>query len=337
MCSRFQTRSIWCAASTTFRVGGNIRANQLNTLAVGFQDGFWDITGDWGGDPAASLLMGFTDLAIHDQTFAGDVIGRRWKMYRPYIQDDWRVSKDLTLNLGLAWALVTPESEAFNRQANFVLDTQTFLVAGQGANEYAGVKMDLTALEPRIGLAWKPWGSQTTVVRGGYAIYPRFFVESWARRACGKTRPTSTSPMHLRLAADVRSLPRPVPLLTARRLIRRSACRQVSRFNPRRRRPTQFTGTIISQDLNFKQGRVQQFNVNVEHQLPGQVLLTVGYAGSRASHILVFGNNLNVSLTTAPAARPPGIPWAADPAGRLSACRRRTSLTRPSKTLPTTE
>ena len=45
---------------------------------------------------------------------------------------------------------------------------------------------------------------------------------------------------------------------------------------------------------NFKQGQVQQFNVNVEHQLPGQVLLTVGYAGSRASHILVYGNNLNV-------------------------------------------
>lgn len=40
---------------------------------------------------------------------------------------------------------------------------------------------------------------------------------------------------------------------------------------------------------------VQQFNVNVEHQLPGQVVLTVGYAGSRGSHILVDGNNLNVS------------------------------------------
>ncbi len=63
--------------------------------------------------------------------------------------------------------------------------------------------------------------------------------------------------------------------------------------------PDSFTGTIQSQNLNFKQGRVQQFNVNVEHQLPGQLVLTVGYAGSRSSHILVDGNNLNVTTPAA--------------------------------------
>ncbi|MGO4879276.1 MAG: carboxypeptidase regulatory-like domain-containing protein [Bryobacteraceae bacterium] len=281
------------------RIGGNFRANQLNTLAVGFQDGYWDITGDWGGDPAASLLMGFTDLAIHDQTFDGDVIGRRWKMYRPFVQDDWRVNRDLTLNLGLAWAMVTPESEAFNRQANFVLSTQQFLIAGQGADKYAGVKMDWTALEPRLGLAWKPWGSQTTVVRGGYAIYhdsswnmgaqglwqsPPYFAESgsfafgggcpFANSYCANTPTNPLSPTGISLSSGF-------PIFTGPPT------------------PASFEGTINSMDLNFKQGMVQQFNVNVEHQLPGQVLLTVGYAGSRASHILVYGNNLNVGSPSA--------------------------------------
>jgi hypothetical protein len=280
------------------RIGGNFRANQLNTLAVGFQDGYWDITGDWGGDPAAQLLMGFTDLAIHDQTFAGDVIGRRWKMYRPYVQDDWRVTKDLTLNLGLAWAMVTPESEAFNRQANFVLSSQQFLIAGQGANEYAGVKMDWTALEPRLGLAWKPWGSQNTVIRGGYAIFhdsswnmgaqglwqnPPYYYESDAF-AFGGGCPFATSAcatMYGQTPYPAISLSQGFPVQTTPPA------------------PNAFTGTINSMDLNFKQGQVQQFNVNVEHQLPGQVLLTVGYAGSRASHILVYGNNLNVGSPTA--------------------------------------
>ncbi len=58
--------------------------------------------------------------------------------------------------------------------------------------------------------------------------------------------------------------------------------------------PYQFQGTIQSQNLNFKQGQVQQFNLNIEHQLPANVVLTVGYAGSRSAHILVDGVNLNV-------------------------------------------
>ena len=46
--------------------------------------------------------------------------------------------------------------------------------------------------------------------------------------------------------------------------------------------PANFTGTILAQDTNFKQGRIQQFNVNVEQELPGQIVLTAGYAGSRS-------------------------------------------------------
>ena len=280
------------------KVGGNIRANQMNVQASGFQDGFWIFTGDWGGEPAASLLLGFPDLAIHDQTFNGTITGRRWKMYRPYVQDDWRVTKDLTINLGLAWALVTPISEAANRQANFVLSSQTFAISGQNADSWAGIKMDMTALEPRLGLAWKPWGSQTTVIRGGYAIFhdsswnqgaqglwqnPPYYAESDAF-AFGGGCPSATS------ACATTYKQTPYPALTV------SQGFPIFTAPPD---PNSFTGTILSQNTNFKQGRVQQFNVNVEHQLPGQVVLTAGYAGSRASHILVDGNNLNLGSPTA--------------------------------------
>ena len=277
------------------KIGGQIRANQMNVLAEGFQDGYWIFTGFWANEPIADLLLGLPSLAIHDQTFDGNVTGRRWKLYRPYVEDDWRVTKSLTVNLGLAWALVTPITEAANRQADFNPADGQFLIAGQNAGPAAGIKMDLTALEPRIGVAWKPFDSGRTVFRGGYAIYhdsswnqgaqglwqnPPYYAESdgfafggactFATAACAKVAtPTALSVTN---GFPVFSSPPD---------------------------PSTFSGTIQSQDLNFKQGRVQQFNFNVEHQLPGNVVLTAGYAGSRSSHILTDGNNINVGSPSA--------------------------------------
>jgi hypothetical protein len=56
---------------------------------------------------------------------------------------------------------------------------------------------------------------------------------------------------------------------------------------------------------NYKQGTVQQFNINVEHQVPGNVVLTMGYAGSRSAHILVSQVNENIA---SPYACDPVIP-----------------------------
>ena len=279
------------------RAGGSIRANELNTVAVGFPNGFWVVSGLWTGDPSADLLMGLTSLSIHDQEFGGSNTGRRWKLFRPFVQDDWRVSKRLTLNLGLAWALVTPVTEVGNRQADFDPATGQFLVAGQNAGSSAGIKMDLTALEPRLGAAWKPFGKSNTVVRGGYAIFhdsswnqgaqglwqnPPYYAESDEYAFGGNcTFATAACATRYGLAPTAISLSSGFPTFTA---------------PPN---PADFTGTILAQDTNFKQGRIQQFNVNVEQELPGHVVLTAGYAGSRSSHILEFGNNINVGSPTA--------------------------------------
>ncbi len=98
------------------------------------------------------------------------------------MQDDWRVTKNLTANIGLAWAIVTPITEAENRQANFDFVTGQFLIPGQTSDGRVGVQLDKTALEPRIGLSWKPFGSGTTVVRAAYAI---FHDSSWNQGAQG--------------------------------------------------------------------------------------------------------------------------------------------------------
>src|SRR5580698_8602703 len=109
--------------------GATYRANQMNIRNNAFQDGFAVEAGTETGDDIADVLLGsFGVFAAHDQTFLGATVGRRSKMFRPYFQDDWRITNNLTMNLGLAWALVTPETEVENRQSNFDIATLQWYV-----------------------------------------------------------------------------------------------------------------------------------------------------------------------------------------------------------------
>jgi len=282
------------------RIGMGFRANQMNVETNAFQDGFF-INFVLTGDATADLLLGQMGGGIHDQTFFGATTGRRWKLFRPFIQDDWRVTNDLTLNLGVAWALVTPISEAANRQANFDFVGGKFYVAGSASiagcsicvrsDGRVGIQMDKTAFEPRIGLAWKPFGSQTTSVRAGYAI---FHDSSWNQGAQGLWE----NPPYL---AELDNFFGPCPFNNSGSATPLD-CGNQRLFLPTLSAPPNpqfYPGALQVQNLNFKQGKVQQFNLNIEHQLPGNVVLTAGYAGSRASHILVDGLNLNVGSPAA--------------------------------------
>ncbi len=138
-----------------------------------------------GGRPVARI----TGLAIHDQTFDGAVTGRRWKIYRPFVEDNWRVTPALTLNLGVAWDMTTPITEADGRMANYIPATGQLLIANQnGVSASAGVKMDWTALEPRVGATWKVFGSER---RCSAPVMPYTMTLPGVRalRVCGKTRP----------------------------------------------------------------------------------------------------------------------------------------------------
>jgi len=293
------------------RFGIGIRANQLNVLTNGFQDGFFLLFGGSGsftGDNAADLLLGQVGGAIHDQTFLGATTGRRWKVYRPFIQDDWRVTSNLTVNIGLAWALATPETEAENRQANFNFLNGKYYVPGSSSlsgcatcvksGAAVGLQFDKTAFEPRIGIAWKPFGSQKTAVRAGYAI---FHDSAWNQGAQGLWQ---NPPFYAEIDQFGFFPGNPCPFGNATSAAPLNCGLQLGLLQPNLQPitsqpdPASFTGTIQSQNLDFKQGMVQQFNLNVERQLPGDIVLTVGYAGSRSTHILVSQVNENVGSPT---------------------------------------
>jgi hypothetical protein len=88
-------------------------------------------------------------------------VGIRNSNWDFYLQDDWRVTGKLTLNLGLRYDYNTVWAEGHDRQQNFDVATQTFLPASQPA--YKAPKADFA---PRVGFSWDPYGKGKTVFHG---------------------------------------------------------------------------------------------------------------------------------------------------------------------------
>ena len=309
----------WIHGKHNVRFGATYRAEEMNVRNNAFQDGYVVEAGLATGDDIADLLLGSTGVfAAHDQTFLGATTGRRWKLIRPFVQDDWRATSNLTVNIGLAWALATPETEVENRQANYNIQNLKWYVPSGSptlssctncitTDGRVGIQFDKTALEPRIGFSWKPMGSDKTAIRAGYAI---FHDSAWNQGGQGLWQ---NPPYYAEIDPDSYPNVLLTPFFSSTGLCNpygNTQCglsygfQEATPTNPACPpagiltgpvNPACYTGTIQSANLNFKQGMVQQYNLNIEHQLPGNVVLTVGYAGSRSQHILVSQENENLN------------------------------------------
>jgi hypothetical protein len=290
-----------------FHTGIDFRGNEMNVGSEAFSDGFW-LVGTFGnftgagvaaGNPEADLLMGIVGGAIHDQTYSGAITGRRWKIYRPFFEDDWRVLPSLTLNLGLAWDMTTPITEEHNRMADYIPSATggQLLIAGKnGVSNSAGINMFWGAYEPRVGLTWKILGSDKTVLRLGFGIY---HDSSWNQGAQGLWQ----NPPNLG-EGDIFPA-----TFSAGCAFSTSYCASLPGATPENpptasggflALPTPqtiatFEGSYSYEPRNIQPGRVHQYNANIERELPGNVLLTAGYAGSVGGHLLVIGNDINTS------------------------------------------
>lgn len=266
-----------------------------STFAATITDPASGITGA-NGSPIASLLLGYPNGGNRQNQVNSGIIGRRWKEYRGYAQDNWAVTSSFTLNLGLAYGVTTPLSEARGRLANFDINTGTFFVAGSqsstyagtvASDKYAGIATDYSNLEPRFGFSVSPFGpARNSVLRGGYAV---FHDTSHLGQSAGIHQNPPYTNTYTFSTNDINP---------GRTLIPGSP---ILGFpdNGAPRNPTTYNGSLVAMNRNFKQGLVQQYNLNVQQGGPKGLVMTVAYAGTHASRLF---NNVAAFNGAAPGA-----------------------------------
>lgn len=152
----------------TIKAGIDLRPFRSVNFNPGSSRGDFRFTGLYTNNGLADLLLG---LIAQDTRGVGNAERvRLQKSYGFYVQDDWKVSRRLTFNLGLRYELNPPLTEPNNLLSNFDVATRSIIIAGQnglGSNVY---RIDKNNFAPRVGFAWQPF-DEKTVLRGGYGIY----------------------------------------------------------------------------------------------------------------------------------------------------------------------
>jgi hypothetical protein len=174
----------WVRGKHSFKFGAEIRPSYNYEINRPTASGSFNFsllgTGQPGvaasGNGLATMLLGFVTGFTARET---EILDRKSNYLAAFVQDDWNVTRDLTLNIGLRWETDTAMGDSNNR-GNAFDTTQINPVSGtpgvikflgvNGWREHALYQTDWNNLGPRFGFAWKPFGSTKSVLRGAYGI-----------------------------------------------------------------------------------------------------------------------------------------------------------------------
>lgn len=174
----------------TWKMGAQIIRFQMDYQQSLLSRGRYTFTGAFtanpalaspGGDAFADFLLGFPQTT--ERSVGTARANMRLNSYAGFVQDDWRATNRLTLNLGLRYEYFTPFSEKDGKFFN--LDYSTLPAAPRLVRTDRAVEPDRNNVSPRIGLAWRPaggfWERRDLVFRAGYGIYftPEIATENY--------------------------------------------------------------------------------------------------------------------------------------------------------------
>jgi hypothetical protein len=288
----------WARGSHQFKFGASWALYKKVQDLFGQTQGGFNFNGAFTGNDFADFLLGYansyTELALQDTG--------RWNnvSVATYFQDNWRVNRRLTLNLGLRWegiphtyeenkrgsnfyphlydpakrAILTagqdfidPRSPGLGKSANPALQDFTFYLNGIGVPGQAGIPSGLTknywnTFGPRLGLAYDLTGQGKTILRGGFGVmYER--IQGNDMYNGGPNVPFSASVTFNQVA-----------LANPKLSVRTGEAQTAPITIP----------SITGLALNYKIPTSYQYSLGVQHELFKESVVSVSYVGNQNRH-----------------------------------------------------
>jgi len=233
----------------SLRFGGEYRRFLNNNFAEG--------TGQFNFPSMAAFLSGTANAF-------NITLNRRWSHITEdavsfFAQDAVRIGANLTLDIGLRYEWHVTPTERDNQFV--VFDAPTASLVRVGVDVARIYRQNNRNFEPRLGLAWAPWGDSLTVIRGAYGLA----VDQPSTTA---VRDTAGNP------------PFATPLTATGSIALRDG---VNAAQPIRLAP-------VTIDPRFRNASLRSWNVNIQRQLARDLSATVGYFGSRGAHLRISRN-----------------------------------------------
>lgn len=219
----------------------------------------------------------------------------RQKFHFAYLQNDFKVNRKLTLNLGLRYEFGTPYYEKNNRLSNYDPVTNSIILAKDGSLYDRGlVDPDYNNFGPRLGFAYNIFDK--TVIRGGYGMGYVFLNRLGSANILGTNFPIITRAAVAQIAPNPSTNPQCVGDVYAA-----NCFRTTQQGYPTSGLPNNVT-LYIPRDTPTSS--IQNWQLSVQRELPGDFVIDVAYVGNRAKNLVLLAD-INQARPNAPGENTP--------------------------------
>lgn len=267
---QFSSIHSWRRGPHSVQFGADvIRKSVAERLATNPR-GRFEFDGSFTGSALADFMLGYVRTAAMRPTPVRADLRSTWQSF--FIQDDWRVNPQLTVNFGWRWDRIPPFRQANGQMIN--IEQRGFQVTGVVTPETSRFGRTLiqgnpTNFGPRFGLAYTPEWTRDTVIRTGWGLY---FAPGHPNAALRMTEAAQE-----RSAAFVQADPSMPPSVL---------------FGDPFSGPLVTQGVFVSVDQHLRDSYVQHWNFTIQRKLAG-IMVDAGYVGSKSTRLHVTFDDLN--------------------------------------------